>query len=96
MPTQRSRRQSGPGLKRTIMQTNAPPADATRAQVEAESNTTPRTRADDDAPRLIFSDWLEENGEPESAEFIRTQCALVSSKLSTRLCLGKGEGGLFR
>ena len=27
----------------------------------------------DDAPRLILSDWLEENGDPERAEFIRLQ-----------------------
>src|SRR5262249_49346848 len=26
---------------------------------------------DDDLPRLVFSDWLEENGEPDRAEFIR-------------------------
>jgi uncharacterized protein (TIGR02996 family) len=28
---------------------------------------------DDDAVRLIFADWLEENGKPERAEFIRRQ-----------------------
>src|SRR5207248_690173 len=39
---------------------------------------------DDDAPRLIFADWLEENGDPERAEFIRTQCALASSNLSEK------------
>jgi uncharacterized protein (TIGR02996 family) len=39
---------------------------------------------DDDAPRLIFSDWLEENGDPERAEFIRTQCQLASSKLAKK------------
>jgi uncharacterized protein (TIGR02996 family) len=27
----------------------------------------------DDTPRLIYADWLEENGEPERAEFIRTK-----------------------
>ena len=30
---------------------------------------------DDDAPRLIFADWLEERGDPRGA-FIRLQCAL--------------------
>jgi uncharacterized protein (TIGR02996 family) len=30
----------------------------------------------DDAPRLIFADWLEEHGDPERAEFIRIQCEL--------------------
>lgn len=35
-----------------------------------------RDEPSDDAPRLIFADWLDENGEPERAEFIRIQCAL--------------------
>ena len=30
----------------------------------------------DDAPRLILSDWLEENGQDERADFIRVQCEL--------------------
>jgi uncharacterized protein (TIGR02996 family) len=34
-------------------------------------------RPDDDAPRLVFADWLEERGEVERAEFIRTQCQLA-------------------
>jgi uncharacterized protein (TIGR02996 family) len=29
---------------------------------------------DDDAPRLIFADWLEERGNSDRAEFIRLQC----------------------
>jgi uncharacterized protein (TIGR02996 family) len=28
---------------------------------------------EDDTPRLIFADWLDENGEPERAEFVRAQ-----------------------
>lgn len=32
---------------------------------------------DDDAPRLVFADWLEENGDTERAEFIRIQCELA-------------------
>jgi uncharacterized protein (TIGR02996 family) len=32
---------------------------------------------DDDAPRLIFADWLDENGDPERAEFIRLQCRIA-------------------
>jgi uncharacterized protein (TIGR02996 family) len=39
---------------------------------------------DDDSPRLIFSDWLEENGEPERAEFVRVQCELASPKVSKK------------
>ena len=31
---------------------------------------------DEDTPRLVYADWLEENGEPERAEFIRVQCEL--------------------
>src|ERR1022692_1698756 len=31
---------------------------------------------DDDAPRLIFADWLEERGDSRGA-FIRIQCALA-------------------
>jgi uncharacterized protein (TIGR02996 family) len=31
----------------------------------------------DDAPRLVFADWLEEHGEPERAEFIRVQIELA-------------------
>jgi uncharacterized protein (TIGR02996 family) len=32
---------------------------------------------DDDAPRLVFADWLDENGDPERAEFIRLQVRLA-------------------
>jgi uncharacterized protein (TIGR02996 family) len=31
----------------------------------------------DDAPRLIYADWLEEHGDPDRAEFIRVQIALA-------------------
>jgi uncharacterized protein (TIGR02996 family) len=32
---------------------------------------------DDDAPRLIYADWLDEQGRPERAEFIRIGCRLA-------------------
>jgi uncharacterized protein (TIGR02996 family) len=32
---------------------------------------------DDDTPRLVFADWLQEHGEEERAEFIRVQCRLA-------------------
>jgi uncharacterized protein (TIGR02996 family) len=38
----------------------------------------------DDAPRLIYADWLEEQGDAESiarAEFIRVQCALAGENV---------------
>ena len=31
---------------------------------------------EDDAPRLIYADWLDEHGRPDRAEFIRVQCAM--------------------
>ena len=36
-------------------------------------------RPDDDAPRLIMADWLDEQGQGERAEFIRVQVALATS-----------------
>lgn len=36
-----------------------------------------RETPDDDTPRLILSDWLDENGEAERAELIRIQCLLA-------------------
>jgi uncharacterized protein (TIGR02996 family) len=35
----------------------------------------------EDAPRLVFADWLDEHGRPERAEFIRVQCELAGSKV---------------
>ena len=32
---------------------------------------------DDDAPRLVFADWIEENGDPDRAEFIRRHVRLA-------------------
>jgi uncharacterized protein (TIGR02996 family) len=32
-------------------------------------------RPDDDGPRMVYADWLEENGRTEQAEFIRLQLA---------------------
>src|SRR4051812_6279613 len=34
------------------------------------------THPDDDGVRLVYADWLEENGNPERAEFIRAQIEL--------------------
>src|SRR4051812_32144220 len=33
---------------------------------------------DDDAHRLVFADWLDDQGQSDRAEFIRAQCALAS------------------
>jgi uncharacterized protein (TIGR02996 family) len=32
---------------------------------------------DDDTPRLVYADWLDEQGQDARAEFIRVQCALA-------------------
>jgi uncharacterized protein (TIGR02996 family) len=34
-------------------------------------------RPDDDTPRLIYADWLDDHGQPERAEFIRVQVELA-------------------
>ena len=32
---------------------------------------------DDDAPRLVYADWLEEHGDPDRGRFIRIQCHIA-------------------
>jgi uncharacterized protein (TIGR02996 family) len=39
---------------------------------------------DDDAPRLVYADWLDEHGEADRAEFIRLQCELGQIVLGTQ------------
>jgi uncharacterized protein (TIGR02996 family) len=34
---------------------------------------------DDDTPRLVYADWLDDHGRPERAEFIRVQCRLAAA-----------------
>lgn len=41
-------------------------------------------RPDDDLPRLVFADWLDENGDPARAEFIRTQIELARGAVGDR------------
>src|SRR5262245_26563992 len=38
---------------------------------------------DDDTPRLVYADWLEEHGHETRAEFIRVQLALAKKRLPT-------------
>lgn len=33
---------------------------------------------DDDVPRLVFADWLQEHGEEERGDFIRVQCEMAA------------------
>jgi uncharacterized protein (TIGR02996 family) len=54
-------------------------------------------RPEDDGPRLVYADWLEENGQPERAEFIRTQCRLANlpEDSADRLALEEREQALL-
>jgi uncharacterized protein (TIGR02996 family) len=36
-------------------------------------------RPEDDTPRLVYADWLEENGREQEAEFIRLECRLETA-----------------
>jgi uncharacterized protein (TIGR02996 family) len=44
---------------------------------------------DDDLPRLVYADWLDENGQGERAEFVRVQCELAKIPVKT---LGPADG----
>jgi uncharacterized protein (TIGR02996 family) len=39
---------------------------------------------DDDAPRLVFADWFDDNGLPERAEFVRAQCQIARTDPADR------------
>src|SRR5262245_36293651 len=43
-----------------------------------------RTHPEDDAPRLVFADWLDERGDADRAELIRVQCELARSGVDQR------------
>jgi uncharacterized protein (TIGR02996 family) len=53
---------------------------------------------DDDAPRLIYADWLDEHNQPERAEFIRLQCELARMERfdPARLPLEKREQAILK
>ena len=40
---------------------------------------------DDDGPRLVYADWCEDNGQPERAEFIRSQIRRDGNGLQIRV-----------
>jgi uncharacterized protein (TIGR02996 family) len=71
--------------------------DSTASQVSAGRAMTEREalyRAimespEDDAPRLVYADWLEEHGEPKRAEFIRLQCELSSIIMGTQAAFAR-------
>jgi uncharacterized protein (TIGR02996 family) len=52
---------------------------------------------DDDTPRLVFADWLDDHDQPDRVEFIRVQIELArlpQYELSRR-ALGRREGFLL-
>jgi uncharacterized protein (TIGR02996 family) len=54
---------------------------------------------EDDTPRLVYADWLEENDEPARAEFIRVQveaASLPGTELARYRALHKRAGLLLR
>jgi uncharacterized protein (TIGR02996 family) len=53
---------------------------------------------DDDAPRLVYADWLDEHGDPRQAEFIRVQIELAreSGRASRKRFLRDREEELWR
>jgi uncharacterized protein (TIGR02996 family) len=53
---------------------------------------------DDDTPRLIYSDWLDDHGQPERAEFIRVQIDLANLPVNDtrRIALRGRERELLR
>src|SRR5262245_8775489 len=55
-------------------------------------------RPDDDGPRLVFADWLEDHGDPARAEFIRVQCELarIEEDDDRRIELKRREGQLLK
>src|SRR5262249_26125220 len=65
---------------------------------EADWLAAIRAAPDDDAPRLIFADWLEENGQAERGELIRVQVELArrSPRDHERAALAKRSAPLER
>jgi uncharacterized protein (TIGR02996 family) len=57
-----------------------------------------RRHPDDDAPRLIYADWLDEHGDAERAEFIRLQCrvAVLPEDDPRREALARREAELLQ
>src|SRR5262245_25005118 len=62
-----------------------------------------RTHPEDDTPRLVYADWLDERGDADRAELIRVQCELAWPGVDQRRraelerrqqgLLAAGEGG---
>src|SRR5262249_25245959 len=57
----------------------AAPAEGAPARHTTEEGILADVREypDDDAPRLIYADWLDDHGQHERAELVRVQCELA-------------------
>src|SRR5262249_42472635 len=68
-----------------------------RAELEAAFLRSIRETPDDVTPRLVYADWLQENGDPERGEFIQVQCQLARPDLEEpqRRLLGERAGELL-
>lgn len=53
-------------------------------QTEAAFLRSIAEEGEDNTGRLVFADWLEDNGDPARAEFLRVQCELTSAKLAKK------------
>jgi uncharacterized protein (TIGR02996 family) len=51
-----------------------------------------REAPDDDAPRLVYADWLDEHGAPERAEFIRVCVELIRVRQAAAAARGLDRG----
>ena len=58
---------------------------------ETQLLRTIRGEPNADTPRLVYADWLEENGRAERAEFIRLQCAIVAATDQAMSVGGEGQ-----
>ena len=63
------------GVPRHVLLGESPPMTPEQAFTQAIIETP-----DDDTPRLVFADYLEEHGDEEQAEFIRVQIELAKYK----------------
>ncbi len=55
-------------------------------------------RPEDNVPRLVFADWLDENGEPARASFVRTQVAAAGLPVQSpeRAALEQSAAGMLQ
>src|SRR5262249_25585093 len=68
--------QGGDALLVGAPRTHLPPRPAARPMNHASFLAEIIANPEDDAPRLVFADWLDENGEADRADFIREQIRL--------------------